>query len=296
MSGRYAPYVWSLLLHALLVGLLSVSLHAPTPKPAAQPQDADPIQARAVDESQVEAEVERLRSEARRQQEEEAARRRQLQDEERQAREARQQEEKRVVELKRRAEEEQKQRIAAEKERQAKEAAEQKRLAELKQAQEAAEKKRLAEEKRTAELAAKRKQEEERLRREEEARKKAAQEAELKQKMEEEQRRLAAENERLAQERARQNATLIQRYMADIRNKVERNWLRPPGTRTGMTCTVLVQQLPTGDVVNVRITRSSGDPVFDRSVENAVHKASPLPPPPVPELFEREIEFKFEAR
>jgi len=289
MASRYAPYAWSVLLHALLVALLGVSLHAPTPRPQPVAAEPDPIQARAVDEAQVAAEVQRLRDETRRQQQQEEARRRQLQDEAQQARETRQREEQRAAEARRRAEEEQRQRARAEQERKAKEAAEQKRLAELKQAQAEAEKKRVAEEKRAAELAAQRKKEED-------ARKKAAAEQELKTKMAEAQRQMEAEAQRRAQERARQNSTLTQRYVADIRNKVERNWLRPPTARPGMTCTVLVQQLPTGDVVGVRITRGSGDAVFDRSVENAVHKASPLPPPPVPEIWEREIEFIFEAR
>jgi colicin import membrane protein len=33
---------------------------------------------------------------------------------------------------------------------------------------------------------------------------------------------------------------------------------------------------------------------FQRSVEAAVRKASPLPAPPDPEVFDREIEFVFE--
>jgi colicin import membrane protein len=43
------------------------------------------------------------------------------------------------------------------------------------------------------------------------------------------------------------------------------------------------------------VVRGSGNAAFDRSVENAVHKASPLPLPPDPTLFEhyREIEFLF---
>lgn len=286
MSSRFAPYGWSLLVHAVLIGLLGVSLHAPTPRlqPVVeqQAQEPEPIQAKAVAEAQVAAEVQRLRDETRRKQQQEDAQRRQLQDEAQRAREMRQREEQRTAELKRRAEEEQKQRALVAQERKAQEAAEQKRLAELKKAQAEAEKKRLAEEKRAAELATQRKKE--------------LAEQELKAKMAEAQRQMEAEAEKRAQESARQNSSLRQQYIADIRNKVERNWLRPPSARPGMTCTVLVQQLPTGDVVSVRITRSSGDAVFDRSVENAVHKTKSLPPAPVPEVWEREVEFIFEAR
>jgi colicin import membrane protein len=51
--------------------------------------------------------------------------------------------------------------------------------------------------------------------------------------------------------------------------------------------------IPGGDVVSVRIVRSSGDPVFDRSVESAVFQAAPLPVPSEPHLFEAFREFNF---
>ncbi len=43
------------------------------------------------------------------------------------------------------------------------------------------------------------------------------------------------------------------------------------------------------------VVQSSGDPVFDRSVENAVYRASPLPLPDDSALFPyfRELEFTF---
>ncbi|VXB15029.1 cell envelope integrity protein TolA [Massilia sp. 9I] len=38
-----------------------------------------------------------------------------------------------------------------------------------------------------------------------------------------------------------------------------------------------VEQLPTGEVMSVRLVKSSGVPEFDRAVENGIRKASPLP-------------------
>jgi colicin import membrane protein len=38
-----------------------------------------------------------------------------------------------------------------------------------------------------------------------------------------------------------------------------------------------VEQLPTGEIISVRKTKSSGIPEFDRAVENAINKSSPLP-------------------
>ena len=41
--------------------------------------------------------------------------------------------------------------------------------------------------------------------------------------------------------------------------------------------TFRVDQLPTGEIMSVRLVKSSGVPEFDRAVENGIKKASPLP-------------------
>jgi colicin import membrane protein len=38
-----------------------------------------------------------------------------------------------------------------------------------------------------------------------------------------------------------------------------------------------VEQLPTGEIISVKKTRSSGIPAFDDAVEKGIIKASPLP-------------------
>jgi TonB family protein len=60
-----------------------------------------------------------------------------------------------------------------------------------------------------------------------------------------------------------------------------------------------IRQVPGGEVLNVRILRSSGDPGFDQSAESAVLKASPLPVPSDPRLFNaefRELDLEFSPR
>jgi colicin import membrane protein len=147
--------------------------------------------------------------------------------------------------------------------------------------------------------------------RKEEAEKKKKAEAE-KQLREAEKKRQAAERqkqaetalkEQLAQEersreeaaRAARAAAEADKHKAVIRQKVSRNWNRPAGSRPGLECTVRVRLVPGGEVLEAAVVRSSGDALFDRSVENAVYKASPLPLPQNPELFEyfRVIEFVF---
>lgn len=170
----------------------------------------------------------------------------------------------------------------AERERQEREAAEQARIAELER-QRKAEEERLAkirEEQRQAEEA--RKREEERRQAELAAREKARVEAEL-------QAQIALEEQRMAAERS----GLLGQYIALIQQRVTRSWIRPPEAQPGLDCEVYVQQIPGGDVVDVRIGRCNGSDVVKRSIESAVYRASPLPGPPDPSLFERNLVFDF---
>lgn len=157
----------------------------------------------------------------------------------------------------------------------------------------------------------KRKDEDKRKAAEAEQKRKAdAQQAELRKKKETEERRKSAESslkEQLAREEkergeAKAKAEQAVRAQSElarveglIRQKVERNWVRPAGWTKGMECVVRVRLAPTGEVINAMIARSSGSPAFDRSVENAVYKASPLPLPEDKSLFEhfREMELRF---
>jgi len=52
-------------------------------------------------------------------------------------------------------------------------------------------------------------------------------------------------------------------------------------------CQVEITLLTSGAVADVRVLRSSGNPVFDESVLRAVRKASPLPLPSDPKAFVR---------
>jgi colicin import membrane protein len=313
MQDKWPAFGLSVLLHAVLITLLSVSLsHTPRPLPAFSPA-SEPVKAVVVDERKVKAEMERLKAAEAQKRQAEAERVRRLKAQEAAARKAREQEQQRLARLKRQREAEaaaakkaqaaEQKRLADLKRQKAEEArkrqaaakAEQERLAKLKAEREAMQRKRKAEEQRLAEQERQRKMEAERKRQAEEAarrkaeeeRKRREAEAALKQQM-------AAEQQRLQAEQSRQRQLWVAEYKDLIAQKVERNWLRPAGTARGLTCRVLVHQLPTGDVVSVEVVRSSGNGVFDRSVENAVRKASPLPPPPDKSVFDREIVFNFE--
>lgn len=81
-----------------------------------------------------------------------------------------------------------------------------------------------------------------------------------------------------------QQQGIANRYLARIQQKVSLNWVRPPGTGHHLECVVRVRVLPQGDVIAVRIVTSSGDAAFDRSVQVAVYRASPLPLPSDPAI------------
>ncbi|MBS0397017.1 MAG: cell envelope integrity protein TolA, partial [Proteobacteria bacterium] len=102
-------------------------------------------------------------------------------------------------------------------------------------------------------------------------------------------RELAAEEQRTGAV----NAGLQARYAAEIRARVERAWIRPPTARPGLKCTVQVTQVPGGTVTDVKVGDCNGDDAVQRSIRDAVLRASPLPAPPDPSLFERKLSLVF---
>jgi colicin import membrane protein len=106
----------------------------------------------------------------------------------------------------------------------------------------------------------------------------------------------AEEKQRTDTARAARAATVVDKYKALIEQRVSRNWNRPLGAAKGLKCEVHVRLTPTGEVLSASVALSSGNPIFDRSVENAVYKAAPLPLPEDPTLFDnfREIRFIFD--
>jgi colicin import membrane protein len=257
---RQQYVVLSVALHVAALAALTLGFKFPTYQHA--PAAAAPIQGVMIDAKVLQQETERRERVAR-----EAVERKQR--EERQAREA--------ADAARRAE--------AEKQAAAKR--EQERLA-----AEQARKEQAAKEAREQAEAAKREQE--RLAKEEAAKKAAAAKAaaaarQQKQLEADLQQQLAVEGER----RRLEQAGLLDQYARLIENQIERNWIPPASAKTGLECVVNVVQIPSGDVVDVRVGRCNGDDAVVRSIEAAVRRASPLPKPPDPALFERNLVVTF---
>ena len=279
----------AIIAHLLFVAILVVSFRfseAPL-MPVGEPQEI--IEAEAIDEKVIQAELDRIKAAEQRKK-----------DEVRKVREAKLQEQRRKEELKKQKAAEEKQRQAEAKKRKEQAAAEKKRLAELEKKR----KEELAAEKKRQDAERKRKEEEARLAKLEQERKEkekqealqaeiARQEAELQKQLEAE--RLA----RQAEVRRQANLSEINRYRVLIKQEVTRHWNIPATASQDLICEVKVRLIPSGDVVDVQIVKSSGDPAFDNSVEKAVYRAAPLSVPPVESgLFEefREVVFQFEPR
>jgi colicin import membrane protein len=217
-------------------------------------------------------------------------------EQERQRQEAEQRKQQERRETEQRAEQqrqqEQKQREAEQQQRQAeaqqlreKQEAEHKAQAEAeRKAQVEAERQRKAEaeRQRVAEIERKQKEEAERRKAADDARDKQQRESDLRKQLEEEEGRTQAES-----------AGLLNQYIALIEQKVVRNWNRPPSARAGLECSVRVTQTPDGTVLKVQIDQCNGDEAVRQSIEAAVMRASPLPPPPDPRLFERNLVLVF---
>jgi len=177
--------------------------------------------------------------------------------------------------------------------------------AELEKRQQAELKKKQQQEEQQLELARKKKEAEEKAQNQKEQRqqKRAAELARQQEQKRQQKQAVQSLQEQLAvEEKARQDAartaraaTVVDQYKALIRSRVSHSWSRPLGSAKGLKCVVRVRLTPSGEVLGATVVQSSGDPIFDRSVENAVYKAAPLPLPDDPSLFDnfREIEFLF---
>ena len=92
-----------------------------------------------------------------------------------------------------------------------------------------------------------------------------------------------------------------QSYVALIAARIEDNWNPPPSARRGMKRKLTLQLVPTGRVVNVSVSESSGNSAFDRSAVQAVKKVEQFPevqqiPAPLFEQQFRTITLLFNPR
>lgn len=260
---------FSVLFHLGLVAFFIVGVDF-FDEPVVSKPSVNVVKATVIDESKVRAEAEKLKK---------LDQKKKLQEKRRldQLKADRLKEEKRLADLKKKQSDEKK------KIEQLK-VAEAARLAKLKQQQADAIKKKVADKKK--------KEAADKLKKAEDAKKRAI----AKEKQEQADRLSAMLEAAHNEEQELQAQKAINSYSNIIRQKVERNWIQPAGDMLGLSCIVRVKLIPGGEVVDADITKGSGNALFDRSVELATLKASPLPIPDDPALFKqfRNLEFIFD--
>ena len=96
-----------------------------------------------------------------------------------------------------------------------------------------------------------------------------------------------------AAQRAAAGKRGMEEYAAKIRVKVRGNIVLPPNIQGNPEAIFVVEQLPGGEILNIRLKRSSGIAALDSAIERAIKKSSPLPEPPDPALFQRTLEIKY---
>ena len=134
--------------------------------------------------------------------------------------------------------------------------------------------------------------------------------AEAKERQQKELASMRAQAERETQLRAQAERELQQRQAqqvaeASARSKAEADWIRriqakvrgnvivPADIAGNPEAIFEVVQLPTGEIIEATLRKSSGNRAYDDAVQRAIIKSSPLPRPDRPELFQRVLQLKF---
>lgn len=96
---------------------------------------------------------------------------------------------------------------------------------------------------------------------------------------------LAAQQAALTAEKNARVAGEVDKYKALIIDAIRRQWILPESANSTLSSQFRIRLAPNGAVLEVSLTRSSGDPILDRSAQSAIYKASPLPVPSDPDTF-----------
>ncbi|MGX5730596.1 cell envelope integrity protein TolA [Pseudoxanthomonas beigongshangi] len=90
---------------------------------------------------------------------------------------------------------------------------------------------------------------------------------------------------------------LTAQYAAAIQRAVLNQWIRPDSVPVGQRCRITIRQLPGGEVIDAKVDPSCPyDEAGRRSVEAAVLRAQPLPYRGFENVFQRTLNFTFEAQ
>jgi colicin import membrane protein len=107
---------------------------------------------------------------------------------------------------------------------------------------------------------------------------------------------LMNDNIKLSTKTSHQSQGIVNKYTALIQQVIGEHWLVPGQANKKLTSELMIRLAPGGAVLDVQVTRSSGDPALDSSARAAVMKSSPLPVPTNPEEFEPFRQFVLKVR
>jgi len=100
-------------------------------------------------------------------------------------------------------------------------------------------------------------------------------------------------NEQLAREGAAARNKLMADWISKVAAKVRGNVFLPPDIKGNPEAIFDVVQLPTGEILEVKLRKSSGHKALDDAIERAIRKSSPLPKPDKAEAAPRAFELKY---
>jgi colicin import membrane protein len=105
-----------------------------------------------------------------------------------------------------------------------------------------------------------------------------------------------ADRERQTQQKAAADAAHAKAdadYIRRIQAKIRGNVVVPPDIQGNPEAVFDVVQLPTGEIIDIQLDKSSGVRAYDEAVQRAIRKSSPLPRPEAPDMFRRDLTLKF---
>lgn len=112
----------------------------------------------------------------------------------------------------------------------------------------------------------------------------AAEIAQLQREQQEAEKRLKYQREQAMAAQSRLSGE-IDEYKAKILHKIRSRIVMPPDLPSDPVAEFDITLLPGGDVLNIKLKKSSGFAVFDEAVERAITLSRPLPLPADPALF-----------
>ncbi|MFZ1910469.1 MAG: energy transducer TonB [Burkholderiales bacterium] len=100
----------------------------------------------------------------------------------------------------------------------------------------------------------------------------------------------------LARDAAAARSKALAAWADEIRRTIRSKIVLPPGIQGNPEALFAIDLLPTGEVLNVRVSKSSGYQALDDAIYRAIKKSSPLPKPKDPAVFDRRLELTYRPK